>query len=198
MADDTLEIPLSLPSWRGWPDRETGPELMLEFDWTISIQSRRFVCVGVKVTTYGDTDHVPGWTGPLLGDNTQPLRARDWRRLNVAALIEDERHFMTQALLDRESAEEAGLPPEVAGLLALIFAPPTPRDGTRVADTLRDVAEIYNAAVANGLPPTKAVAEAYVITPSAARSRVARARDAGLLPKSPGRGRRTPRSRGEN
>ena len=45
-----------------------------------------------------------------------------------------------------------------------------------------EVAEVYRQAWQDGRPPTRAVAEHFVISPSAAAKRVSRARQAGYLP----------------
>jgi hypothetical protein len=50
--------------------------------------------------------------------------------------------------------------------------------------TLTQVAKVYTAAAAKGLPPTKAVRERFDISQSTSGAWVSQARAAGLLPKS--------------
>lgn len=49
-------------------------------------------------------------------------------------------------------------------------------------DHYQAVAEVYRLAVAEGVPPTKAVAEHFTVSKSAAAKKVSRARERGLLP----------------
>jgi hypothetical protein len=141
-------------TFRFWPNARTGP-WKVELHW--AVVDDRAECIGVTVTS----DYEPARG---KGARLRPLRTTEWREINPSTFIEEDRQLAE--ILPPIQAETYRKPPGMS------------------ADTLamlREVARVYRAA---GRKPTKAVADHFTITDSAAAKRVARAREIGLLPKS--------------
>lgn len=144
---------------RLWPDAKRGPWNLIT-SWTFV--NGRMECVGVELRSYVadpegvDVDFAAAQKRSKSGPRA--VTATTWRQVPIASIMSDEREQTVGWLAanDEQGAEQWG--------------------------GLAEVANVYTAAWHAGQPPTKSVAEHFDITSSAAAKRVARARDAGLLP----------------
>jgi hypothetical protein len=161
-----------------WPDRRRGPWLIRVL-WA-NVEGR-LECAGLEVRSYGED--VGGWEWPPelpTRDQAPPiLTTTILRQLPFASIVADLRR--EKARVHREVIDMLAAQPEYqaeadqASLRRLRSA------GTRRHAALAEVAEVYWQAWRHGRPPTRAVAEHFTISHSAAAKRVARARQAGYL-----------------
>jgi hypothetical protein len=104
-----------------------------------------------------------------------PLTATTMRQLPIGTLHEEARRYAAGI---RETSDGAGRMDE--DLIAL--APVGSKRGSELTDVdLKATAKVYRRAYDGGEPVTKAVADHFGISTSAAAKRIMRARDAGLL-----------------
>ncbi len=175
-----------------WPDPRQGPWL-LRLMW--APVRGRIECVGMEIRGYRETGE--GWPPELPSWDEDPpiLQTSILRDMPLHSIVSDMR---------REMAEQS------EGFVAWLaaqpeFATPEDQEGLRQLTAswreppgsvsgLAEVARVYDEAWRAGKPPTKAVAEHFVISDSAAAKRVSRARVAGLLPETT-RGRPSGRRR---
>ena len=174
----------------GWPDGRGG-----EFDLSVELAliEARWVCVGLRL-------------GYPAGVTPPGLRTADLRGLSMPAIVAVA-YEQFRDELDQAAAEELAARRPAPGsrleyrqqLLAerrrqeALRAKGPRRAGRPPLSVahLQEVAEVYAQAYAEQRPPRKAVAAYFAISPTAAASRIARARQAGLLGLS-GRGRAGP------
>lgn len=162
-----------------------------DIDLTWAEIDGRAECVGLAIRSYATGTELDGLKGiegqPLLPIRSHILRGR------LIELIEQERQRRArpnpQMWRGIGTAEDQRVNAERQAVKAAKFAKGRGRklvgaDGRVLppADALAEVADIYRQAYAAGLSPTRAVAEALSLSPSAAAKRVGRARAAGLLP----------------
>jgi hypothetical protein len=200
MAEDDIEMPYGLVLW---PDETTGPWAVRVF---FSIQDLVPVPVGISITSWRAQDadqwptrHLPEplWAGGSLPRVDGVLL----RRLPVAELVRRAQkqiandlnaHLLryTTELTDAGEVSEAELRAALAMQAAVDIMDGKRRGGRDLGDEhYREVAAVYAAALQTGEPPTKAVQQRFGIEKSSAAKQVARARERGFLPRSPGRGR---------
>lgn len=172
-----------------WPDEKTGP-WMLTAGW--SAIAGRIECTRFEVRSWRTEDET--WAKPLpVSDVSPAIGAEVWRSIPVGRIIATLRARqkaanITAAFRARRTAqtpEQRWRAEELLRVARWWDAKPA-AGGT----TLEQVADVYRRAWGNNENPTQAVADHFVISPSAAAKRVARARAAGLLPPT-SRGRAT-------
>lgn len=144
----------------------------------------RAECVGVRIASFQ----------PYTGSGEGLIEAADFRdvvaiksttlRAFPISVIEEARRRMARFPLDERASDPVRRARDA-------FRAPRPRsltgaDGKPMptAEALGEVARVYSDSWRAGADPTKTVAETFTLTRSAAAKRVARARDAGLLPKT--------------
>lgn len=160
-----------------WPDARTGPWL-IKVTWADI--AGRLEPVGLEIRGYRDDGQA--WPPVLPARDQGPaiLATTTLRELPFATIVADLRRQKAAQNVDfidflaRQPENESAA--EQARLRRLRAA------GTRRHAEVAEVAEVYRQAWQDGRPPTRAVAEHFTITPSAAAKRVARARQAGYLP----------------
>lgn len=139
----------------------------------------RAECVGLTLRSY----HFDGEVGgrrllrvrPTRKAAIQPVTSTIWRAFNAAGFIEQRRRVMAEGTGTMRKHEKFRAPRR-RGLTGADGNPLPPMDA------LEAVARVYTDASNAGRNPTKAVAEAFTLSDSAAAKRVSRARAAGLLP----------------
>jgi hypothetical protein len=167
-----------------WPDRRRGPWL-IEGTW--GVVAGRWECVGlsarsVRRATETWAEHLPLEASTAEG---APLTAELWRSVPVGKVVaEMRRRQVAENAANLRAAKRLPHAPawaldEMQNALDM-WSSPVLRDGTAPERT----ASVYLAAWREGRNPTRAVAEHFTISDSAAAKRVARARAAGLLPKT--------------
>jgi hypothetical protein len=183
-----------------WPDHERGPWVVRAY---FAVGTGRAECVGLTIwhSVLGDTH--PGFESfqPLEGTEITPLKAGDLRNLPIGRIV---------GILREQRAATwrqwiAGLADElndddVAGVSELgwndphLFdpksgRPPDPRTNPIYGqEHFENVVRVYKAAWDQHQAPTKAVAEHFHVSRTAAGKWVARSRAMGLLdPTTPGR-----------
>lgn len=160
-----------------WPDRSRGPWLI---DLRFAVVDERVECVGIELRSYRHDDEA--WLAlPRAGEGNEPVRVAMLREIPLGSLIATEklraahtlrshlRHLRRDDLAAETAAWEKGAARTRGG------RPPEDLSLEQVAQVYREAAVATNA-------PTRAVAEAFQLSRSAAAKRVARARAAGLLP----------------
>ncbi len=165
-----------------WPDPRQGP-------WRIRLVwapvRGRIECVGMEIRGYRKTNEEWPPELPAWDEDPPILQTSILRDMPLHSIVGDVR---------REMAEQG------EGFRAWLaaqpeFADPEAQEGFRQlaafwhelpgsVSGLAEVARVYDEAWRAGKPPTKAVAEHFVISDSAAAKRVSRARKAGLLPET--------------
>jgi len=171
----------------GWPD-ERGGELELIVE--LLLLEGRWECVALRI-------------GYPEGAAPRALRTADLRSLGMTGIVEAAYEQLRDELAEAAAEELARRRPAPSSRLeyrqqlleqrrqqeALRAAGPKRAGRPRLSvEQLQEVAEVYAQAYAEHRPPRKAVAAYLKISPTAAASRIARARQAGLLGLS-GRGR---------
>jgi hypothetical protein len=170
-----------------WPDSRGGElELIVEF----ALLEDRWEPVGLHVGFPDGVTPRALQTADLRGLGMRGIAATAYRQLHdelteaaaselaVASAAPSSQTEYRQRLLEQRRREEA-----------LLAAGPKRAGRARLSlDHLEEVAEVYAAAYGEHRPPRQAVAAYFGISPTAAASRIARARQAGLLGLS-GRGR---------
>jgi hypothetical protein len=161
-----------------WPDAQQGP-------WLVRLMwapvRGRIECIGLEVRGYRETTEEWPPELPLWSGDPPILMTSVLRELPLHSIVTDVRQEMAENSEEFGSwlAEQPGFSAE--DQTALRQAWTQPRDSL---DVLAEVARVYDEAWASGARPTKAVAEHFTISHSAAAKRVSRARTAGLLPKT--------------
>jgi hypothetical protein len=171
----------------GWPDGQGGElELIVE----LLLLEGRWECVALRI-------------GSPVGAAPRALQTADLRRLGMTGIVEAAYEQLRDELSEAAAKELATRRPAPSSRLeyrqqlleqrrhqeALRAAGPKRAGRPRLSvEQLEEVAEVYAQAFAEHRPPRKAVAAYFKISPTAAASRIARARQAGLLGLS-GRGR---------
>lgn len=179
-----------------WPDPENGPWSV--FGYWMKINGQR-ECVGLElwkgVEPTGKPRSLPQCVE--LPGGPQPLASTDLRQIPIMRLVGElwERQREVGAGIDAELA--SGMPDteEVRAWIEewkdrSLFEEKPPRR-RRDRELLEQVATIYQQAVRNQKPPTKAVHKLLPCSYSTATKYVKQARDAGLL-ESTTQGRRSP------
>lgn len=153
-------------------------------DMLFVVLNGRAECVGLGIRSITPTEQ--GRWRPVDGE-VRPIRAETLRSFTMSVVEEARAQFA--AVLGDKGALSPGLDDRERERLRTAFTAShrsklVDADGKPVPtrDALAEVARIYGAAWRRGDSPTKAVAEAFKISKSAAAKRVARARAAGLLP----------------
>jgi hypothetical protein len=160
-----------------WPDARSGPWLIV-VTWA-GIEGR-LEPVGLEIRGYREDGQA--WPAVLPARDQSPaiLATTIVREIPFATIVAELRReravqhvgFIDFLARQPENQSEA----DQASLRRMRAA------GTRRHAQVAEVAEVYRQAWQDGRPPTRAVAEHFVITQSAAAKRVARARQAGYLP----------------
>jgi len=160
-----------------WPDARRGP-------WLIRVMwanvEGRLECAGLEIRSYRDSGQA--WPPELPTRDQRPtiLTTTTIRKLPFATIIADLRR--EKARVHRDFIDFLAVQPgyeSEADQAKLRRLRPV---GSRRASASAEVAEVYRQAWEDGRPPTRAVAEHFVISQSAAAKRVSRARQVGYLP----------------
>lgn len=154
---------MSFPTEQLWPGPD-GAEWLLKFEW--ATVEERVQLIGFCVRSF---------------DGDRPVTASVLRSIPLGRIVEDEARKRIETL--RDSALH-GPDKEAAARALPKYERSLPISGRRPTydrDHFVAVAKIYSDAYAVGAAPTKAVAQHFHVTPSAAAKWVARARGLGLL-----------------
>jgi hypothetical protein len=146
----------------------------------------RMECVRVDLRSCREPGEVwpPGL--PSWDENPEPVTLRLWRKVPVTEMIRDVRQHLlevdaehTQSMINKQQdpALRRALSYQLMEARQQLAGP-----NALPASAYEEVATVYRDAWLQGRHPTKAVAEHFHITPSAAAKRVSRARQNGLLP----------------
>jgi len=163
-----------------WPDSQRGPWL-LRLRW--APVRGRIECTGLEVRSYRETAEEWPPEMPLWSEDPPVLMTSLLRDLPLHSIVTDVRQELAER--SAEFGSWLGEQPEFsaaedqARLRQGAARWVKPRGSAAV---LAETARVYDEAWAAGAPPTKAVAEHFTISDSAAAKRVSRARSAGLLP----------------
>ena len=160
-----------------WPDPQTGP-------WLITVTwadfEGRLEPVSLEIRGYREDGQAWPPVLPLRDQGPAILATTTLREIPFATIVADlrrQRAAQHADFIDFLAAQpEYQTEADQASLRRLRSS------GTRRPAALAEVAEVYRHAWRDGRPPTRAVAEHFVISQSAAAKRVARARQAGYLP----------------
>lgn len=169
-----------------WPDPDLGPWwVALNF----AIVAGRPDCVGVELRSCREPGEAWPEMLPMWNQEPPTVTQKVWRGVPVLEMIRDVRRQLTevdagllQSLVhspDLQGDEEARL--QLRRELAVLrqhLAGPNALPGS----VYEEVARVYRQAWSEGRAPTRAVAEHFTISESAAAKRVMRARRAGFLP----------------
>lgn len=168
------------PSAELWPDPSTGPYL-IELDWTIRGGYPEVVAFTVR-TARRPTDN-EALPLPLKAEAQHFIRGMTFRELAPGSRIESARQRAAAAAMT-DASQDAPAESLLAfkRARAAPFAQPGRRGPAIDADEYAEVARIYLQAAQAGEPTARAVATHYRITEGAARKRIKRVRDRGLLP----------------
>lgn len=177
-----------------WPDEQHGPWIV-RVDW--ATVRGRYECVGLTVRSFQDRYWTLGDNGAMVSEDwprelpkrhetQEVLTASVLRRLALGEALNDLRRNSADSARRLLSAADAPDADEIDRAIAAIGRHQASQwaDSSTAIRTHGEVAAVYTAAWKAGRPPTKAVAEHFTISQSAAAKRVARARDAGLLPRT--------------
>jgi hypothetical protein len=162
-----------------WPDERTGPWLIVV---TWAAVEGRLEPVGLELRGYREKEGERAWPAvlPTWDQGPAVLATTTLREIPFATLVADlrrERAAQHADFIDHLAAQpEYQSEADQASLRRLRSA------GTRRYAALAEVAEVYRHAWETGRAPTRAVAEHFTISQSAAAKRVSRAREAGYLP----------------
>lgn len=161
-----------------WPHPGNGPWLV---NVHFAIVDGVAECVGLDVRLFRDD-------GSTLTDEVVPLTATVIRSLPVGEIIDQARRTQEVIHGDAEFLTEALEGHEEAVAAARKDARAYRRRGGRriewTPERLNRVAAVYLTAIDAGRPPTRAVADAFVISHSMATKVVGRCRREGLLPRT--------------
>jgi hypothetical protein len=167
-----------------WPDARRGPWL-LEGTW--GLVAGRWECVGLTARSVRRDEEIWAKHLPLATSTSEgvPMTAELWRSVPVGKVVAEmrRRQVAENAAGVRAAKSRTDVPAWALDDLqsALdMWSSPVIREGTAPERT----ASVYLAAWRQGRNPTQAVAEHFTISNSAAAKRVARARAAGLLPRT--------------
>jgi hypothetical protein len=155
---------------------------MVDTEWA-EIDGRA-ECVGITLRSYAKISD-DGRALPVRG-SLHPLRADVLRGLSMSII--DEHRTSWERVLEQPDIDERW--PHADELRTTFTAKGRGRfvgaDGRPLPtqEALAEVARVYQAAWRDGKNPTVAVADRFTLSRSAAAKRVARARAAGLLPKT--------------
>lgn len=177
-----------------WPDHQRGPWVILGH-WTLV--DERPECVGIEVWKGAIPEpHTVATCEPLRRGKPAPIVGTDLRELPVASIIsalwEAQRATISAqqahakaTLDDSDSTDEVGMATREFWRLVAEEASSSPFSGEphRLDDPawLAGVADVYRRAHANRRPPTRAVADHYMVSHSTATKWIARARQKGVL-----------------
>ena len=171
-----------------WTD-PNGKHWMVDTYWS-NVDGRQ-ECIGLTLRSFGIIDEKRKLARPVReAEGVHPLRAEVLRGALTMGVIDQRRSKVVEFLDYAANADHMKRyqTAEVATLRAEFAAGPRRRitgaDGAPMptADALAEVARVYREAWQVGANPTAAVADVFTLSRSAAAKRVARAREAGLLP----------------
>jgi hypothetical protein len=170
-----------------WRD-PSGRPWALDTEWALI--DDRWECVGVRLRSY-TTD---AGNDPLAAEvdaKARPVQASDLRALPLRRVLDESRKGWRQAFehlsqLERESASRRG--EEADARLLEAFGKVTASNAAKGgrpplydAEHFREVARVYEDELYRGGYPTRAVAERFTVSRSAAAKWVSRCRKLGLL-----------------
>lgn len=169
-----------------WPNSDTGP-WWLVLRW--AVVAGRPECVGVDLRSCREPGETWPEALPLWSDQPPPLTQKIWRGMPIMEMIRDVRQHLIQVEADFLQGIVDRTDPDVtherrlAMLGELVALQQELAGGNALpGNVYEQVARVYRQAWMDGRRPTRAVAEHFTISDSAAAKRVMRARKAGLLP----------------
>jgi hypothetical protein len=163
-----------------WPDERTGPWLIV-VTWA-DIEGR-IEPVGLDLRSYREREGDKAWPRvlPTWDQGPSILATTTLRELPIATIVADLRRERRAA--HAEFTDWLAAQPEWQSDADKAAVERLRGAGTRrSAAHLAEVARVYQHAWDTGQAPTRAVAEHFTISQSAAAKRVSRARQAGYLP----------------